>query len=141
MEMSEATGWSGARAARGFSVDAASLPLEGGVDPDFGTVRWRTLVSSDRTPSEALTLGLAEFAPRGTLLPHRHGPAEFYLGLDGAGIVTIDGVPHPIGPGIAVFIPSEAEHGVVAGAEGLRFAYGFPTARFAEVDYRFSQAG
>ncbi|EYD72657.1 cupin domain-containing protein [Limimaricola hongkongensis] len=139
--MCEATGRSGAPLARGFSVDAARLPLEGEGDPAFGTVRWRTLVSADRTPSEALTLGLAEFAPFGTLSPHRHALAEFYLGLEGTGIVTIDQEPHPIGPGIAVFIPGEAEHGVVAGPEGLRFAYGFATARFAEVEYRFSPAG
>lgn len=141
MELPGIAEWEGAPVARGFSVEASSVALEGGTDPAFGTVRWRTLVSADRTPSSGMTLGLAEFGPLGTLEPHRHGPAEFYLGLEGAGIVTIDGAAHPIGPGIAVFIPPEAEHGVVAGPEGLRFAYGFPTARFSEVDYRFSPRG
>ena len=52
--------------------------------------------------------------------------------------VTIDGVAHEIAPGVAIFIPAEAEHGTIAGEEGLRFLYGFPKDRFADVDYRFT---
>ncbi|MBN9886960.1 cupin domain-containing protein [Salipiger abyssi] len=121
-------------------ADAANTPLEGGEDPAFGSVFWRTLFCADRTPTKGMVLGIAEFGPMGTLLPHRHGPAEIYFGLSGAGIVTIDGVPHPLGPEIALFIPEEAEHGTVAGPEGLRFLYVFPRDRFADVEYRFSQA-
>lgn len=124
----------------GFAVDLMDLPLEGGEDPAFGTVRWRTLVCGDRTPSSGMVLGVAEFGPGGTLRPHRHGPAEVYFGLTGAGTVTIEGVPHRIAPGVAVYLPPEAEHGVVAGPMGLTFAYGFPTGRFADVDYRVSGA-
>ncbi len=124
-----------------FSVDTATLPLEGGTDPAFGTVMWRTLVCADRTPSSDMVMGLAEFGPGGTLLPHRHAPAEVYYGVEGSGTITIDGEAHHIAPGIAVFVPSEAEHGTVAGPEGLKFVYVFPNARFAEVDYRFSAAG
>lgn len=122
-----------------FSVDTATLPLEGGTDPAFGTVMWRTLVCADRTPSSDMVMGLAEFGPGGTLLPHRHTPAEVYYGVEGSGTVTIDGTPHRIAPGIAVFVPSDAEHGTVAGPEGLKFVYVFPNGRFAEVEYRFSQ--
>lgn len=122
----------------GFAIDAGVVPLEGGVDPAFGTVRWRTLICADRTPSSGLVLGVAEFGPGDTLAVHRHAPAEVYFGLAGSGIVTVDGVAHEIGAGIAVYLPAESEHGVTAGPEGLRFAYAFPTSRFAEVDYRFS---
>ncbi|MGR3375255.1 cupin domain-containing protein [Salipiger abyssi] len=121
-------------------ADAASAPLEGGEDPAFGSVFWRTLFCADRTPTKGMVLGIAEFGPMGTLLPHRHGPAEIYFGLSGAGIVTIDGVPHPLGPETALYIPEDAEHGTVAGPEGLRFLYIFPRDRFADVEYRFSQA-
>ncbi|MEM9248772.1 MAG: cupin domain-containing protein [Pseudomonadota bacterium] len=122
----------------GFAVDVGERPLEGGEDPSFGTVRWRTLVCADRTPSSGLVLGVAEFDAGGTLEAHRHGPAEVYFGLEGRGVVTIEGVCHEIRPGVAVYIPPEAEHRTVAGPEGLKFAYSFPTGRFTEVDYRFS---
>ena len=121
-----------------FSVDAAFTAMEGGTDPAFGTVNWRTLICADRTPSAQMVLGIAEFGPYGTLLPHRHAHPEFYLGISGDGVVTIDGIAHTIAPGVAIYIPGDVEHGTVAGIEGLRFAYGFPTDRFADVQYRFS---
>lgn len=123
-----------------FAVDATSLDVEGGTDADYGSVTWRTLVCGDKAPSNGLVAGIAEFGPGGTLNPHRHAPPEVYFGLEGDGIVTIDGAPHRIGPGIAVYLPGEAEHGVVAGPSGLRLFYTFPVSRFEEVDYRFSQA-
>ncbi|MFD1341675.1 cupin domain-containing protein [Litorisediminicola beolgyonensis] len=119
-------------------ANADHAPLEGGEDPAFGTVRWRTLFSSDRTETQGMVLGVAEFGPEGTLKPHRHEPAEFYFGLTGFGTVTIDGVAHELAPGVALFIPSDAEHGTVAGPDGLRFLYGFPKDRFSDVEYRFT---
>ena len=122
----------------GFAIDMAQLPLEGGEAAGFGTVRWRTLICADRTPSSGMVLGVAEFGPGGTLAPHRHGPAEVYFGLTGTGVVTIDGVAHVLRAGVAIYVPPDVEHGTVAGPEGLSFAYGFPTERFADVDHRFS---
>lgn len=119
-------------------ANADHAPLEGGVDPTFGSVQWRTLFCADKTATSGMVMGVAEFVPGGTLCPHRHGPAEIYFCLSGGGEVTIDGVAHELNPGTALFIPEEAEHGTVAGPEGLRFLYVFPRDRFAEVDYRFS---
>ena len=119
-------------------INAESLALEGGSDPVFGTCRWRRLFCADRTGTTGLIAGVAEFGPNDTLNPHRHGPAEIYFGLSGSGTVTIDGVAHAIAPGVAVYIPQEAEHGTVAGPDGLRFFYVFARDRFSEVDYRFS---
>jgi len=127
-------------AAAGFSVDAASRELEGGTDPAYGSVRWRTLLCADRTPSSGFVLGIAELDPGGWLPTHRHAQAEFYLGLSGSGTVTIEGRDHPIGPGVAVYLPCDAEHAVLAGEAGLAFAYGFATDRFADVTYRFTAA-
>jgi quercetin dioxygenase-like cupin family protein len=121
-----------------LAVDAMQVPLSGGIDPEFGTVKWRTLINGTEQSPRDMVLGIAEFEPGGTLLPHRHAPAEFYFGLEGSGIVEIDGVPHEITPGVAIYVPGNAEHGTIAGPEGLRFAYGFPTASFEEITYRFS---
>lgn len=121
-----------------FVVAEAECPLEGGTEADFGTVKWRTLICADKTPSTDMVAGVAEFGPLDTLEPHRHAPAEMYYGLSGSGTVTIDGVPHLIMPGVAVFIPPHAEHGTVAGDNGLRFLYVFPESRFSDVEYRFT---
>lgn len=119
-------------------VDAAQAPLNGGTDPAYGEVRWRTLINSSSENSRDMVLGIAEFEPQGRLLPHRHDPAEFYFGLEGSGVVTIDGTPHEIRPGVAIYVPAGAEHGTQAGDEGLRFAYGFAEPSFEQIDYRFS---
>ncbi len=119
-------------------VDCAQAPLEHDQAGGFGTVRWRTLICADRTPSDEMVLGVAEFGPGDRLEPHRHSPPEFYFGLSGEGTVWIEGETHRIAPGVAIYIPSRAEHAVEGGPDGLRFAYGFPRARFVDVDYSFS---
>lgn len=119
-------------------VDSAHVPLSGGTDPAYGCVRWRTLINGDADSPRDMVLGIAEFAPHGRLLPHRHDPAEFYFGLEGTGIVTIDGVAHQMAPGIAIYVPGNAEHGVEAGPDGLKFSYGFAAASFEAIKYRFT---
>lgn len=121
-----------------LSVNAAQIPLAGGTDPTYGEVQWRTLINGTETTERDLVLGIAEFGPGHRLKPHRHDPGEFYLGLEGSGIVTIDGVEHPITPGVAIYIPGNAEHGTVAGPDGLKFTYGFPNGRFEDIEYRFT---
>jgi quercetin dioxygenase-like cupin family protein len=71
-------------------------------------------------------------------MQHRHDPAEFYLGIEGDGIGTIDGVPHRVAEGIAVYIPANAEHGIIAGSCELRMTYGFAEGAFSDVEYRFT---
>lgn len=124
-----------------LAVNAAHVPLSGGTDPTYGEVRWRTLINGTAETPRDMVLGIAEFEAGGRLQPHRHDPAEFYFGLEGAGIVTIDGMPHDISPGVAIYIPGGAEHDTVAGGEGLRFAYGFPNGCFEDIEYQFSAQG
>ncbi len=105
-----------------------------------GDVSWFTLVSGDRTPSVALSAGLAEFPSDGTgLALHRHAQPEIYHVVAGEGIVIIEGVAHPVRAGATVFIPGDAEHGVRnTGAETLKIFYVFPTDSFSDVVYRYS---
>jgi len=124
-----------------LSVDASQVPLVGGTDPAYGEVRWRTLINGSVDTPRDMVLGIAEFEAGGRLLPHRHAPAEFYFGIEGSGTVTIDGEAHHISPGIAIYVPGNAEHGTVAGPDGLRFAYGFPNGQFEDIEYHFSAQG
>ena len=50
----------------------------------------------------------------------------------------MDGQLHHIAPGSAIFIPGNVEHGVRAGADGLKFAYGFGENAFSEIEYQFT---
>lgn len=84
--------------------------------------------------------GIAVCPPKtGSLALHRHAQAEIYHIIEGRGTVVIEGQKHPVEKGATIFIPGEAEHGVINETEEeLRWFYVFPTADFADVHYRFS---
>ena len=123
----------------GFIVDVAQTPTEGGTDPTYGGVTWRTLICADITPTREFVLGVADFKPGEKLHPHRHEPAEFYYCTSGTGEVKIEGAVHTVHQGVAVYVPTNAKHSVTAGPDGLCFLYGFAEARFSAIDYQFSQ--
>jgi mannose-6-phosphate isomerase-like protein (cupin superfamily) len=103
-----------------------------------GTVQWKTLVSGDITPSRGLTAGVARLRPGGALRLHRHAQAEIYLILEGTGVVTIEGEEREVGPGITVYIPGGAVHGIENRGSGeVRFAYILEADSFEDVEYVF----
>ncbi len=117
-------------------VRAADCELERW--PDI--VEWRTLVSADRTPTEGVTMGLAEIGPGATLegARHRHAHPEVYFVIDGSGFVHIDGVAHPIEAGAAVFVPGGAWHCAEnTGVTTLRLLYAFAADSITDVVYEF----
>lgn len=118
------------------------LPRDRFEDPSRGNVGWFTLISGDLTPTDTFSAGIAEFQPRdGILNLHRHDQAEIYYIIDGAGIMTIDGVEQEVMAGATVFIPGNAEHGIRnTGDAWLRLFYIFATDRFGDVVYRFPEA-
>lgn len=116
-------------------VDPADLPVERFADSSFGTVHWRTVFCGDRTPTEAMTCGLASLETGDYLALHRHAPPEIYFGVSGTARVVIDGVSHVLRPGTAVFIPGNAVHGIFAEDGPASFFYVFATDRFSEVEY------
>ena len=128
---------------RPFIVHEEDCELEGSEAIAPGSVRWRTLISGDRTPTDSLTAGIAELEPGDVRLfrPHKHAQAEVYYILSGEGVVTIAGIEHPVRPGTAVFIPGGAEHGARnTGTEPLRLLYVFPSDSFAEIEYQFPES-
>lgn len=88
-----------------------------------------------------MSAGIALCLPQtGHLCPHRHKQAEIYYIIEGQGEVTIDGVKSTVSKGSTVFIPGNAEHGIVnTGEEELKWFYVFPTGSFEDVIYRFSK--
>lgn len=131
------------KSVRPFVTNAGGRERDGWDDPAArGSVAWVTLLSGDTTPTDTFSAGVAEFAPNGgDLKPHRHTHPEIYHILQGTGVVTIDGTPHRLNAGDTVFIPGNAEHGVVNdGDELLRFFYVFAADRFSDVVYRFPDA-
>ena len=104
-------------------------------------VTWQTLLSADRTPTTALTIGTAEIAPAAPVegAIHQHADHEAYYFLRGVGAVHIDGVDHRVEPGSIVFVPGDARHFVRnTGDEPLKFVYVFGVDQFGDVEYRFA---
>ena len=103
-----------------------------------GGSRWKTLISGNVTPSEALTLGVSTLAPGGALHEHRHTQDEVYLVLEGSGLVRVGDEELTVGAGSAVFIPGDALHSCEnTGTSDLRVAYVFPADSFEDVEYVF----
>ncbi len=118
-------------------VDAALLPDERWDDPARGTIRYRTLISSPATDTCSIVCGVAIMAAGDTFALHSHAEPEVYFGLEGTGEVMIDGVAHELAPGVALFIPGGAVHGVPLALSPLRWFYTFATDSFDTIRYRF----
>jgi quercetin dioxygenase-like cupin family protein len=127
----------------GTTIDPEGLPWETWDDPELAArspLRWRLIFSGRRTPTEALSMGLAEFPPGAVLPLHRHAPAEVYHGLEGEGLVEVEGEPHRLRAGVSLFIPADARHRTTNTGPGpLRFLFVFPTDSFEEVVYHFEE--
>ena len=104
-----------------------------------GRLTFRTVFSADSTATQCFVTGVAELPKDGYLALHRHEQAETYHVLSGTGIVTLDGIEHPVRPGSNVFIPGFSEHGIRnAGALALRFFYALAADSFIDIEYVFS---
>jgi quercetin dioxygenase-like cupin family protein len=118
-------------------VDASALPDERWDDPARGSIRFRTLISAPSTDTSALVFGIAMMSEGDTFVLHSHPDPEVYFGLEGSGEVLIDGVPHHLGPGVALYIPGGAVHGVPLATGPLKWAYTFAADSFADIQYHF----
>lgn len=125
----------------GFVIHEEDCEFEGAPEATSGSVRWRTLISGDRTPTESVTIGVAELEPGESshFRPHRHAHAEVYYILAGEGTVFVSGSEHLVRPGTTVFIPGGVEHGALNTGTGLlRLLYVFPSDSFSDIEYEFT---
>lgn len=118
-------------------IDANALQDEFWDDQARGTIRFRTLVSAPGTPTDSLVCGVAMMEAGDTFALHSHDHAEVYFGLEGEGDVTIDGQQHRLAPGIALFIPGGAQHGIPRATGHLKWFYTFAADSFADIRYQF----
>lgn len=110
-------------------------------DPARGSLRWRTLISGALTGTEGIVCGVAEIAPGEHFALHSHAEPELYFGLEGEGMVLIDGQPHTLAPGVALYIPGHAVHGVPECHAPMRWLYVFARDSFDQIAYRFVHEG
>lgn len=118
-------------------VDANILQDERWEDLARGTVRFRTLISSPETRTDSLVCGVAMMAPGETFALHSHEHPEVYFGLEGEGEVMVDGHQHHLAPGVALYIPGGAIHGVPLATGPLKWFYTFAADSFSDIHYRF----
>ena len=118
-------------------VDLSALQDERWDDQARGTIRFRTLISAPETDTDKLVCGVAMLEAGDTFALHSHEHPEIYFGLEGEGDVMIDGHPHRLAPGIAIFIPSHAIHGVPRANGSLKWFYTFAADHFADIVYKF----
>ncbi|THD83115.1 cupin domain-containing protein [Aliigemmobacter aestuarii] len=122
-------------AARRVAVDDRADEAWG--DPARGTLHWRTLISGALTGTEGFVCGVAEIAPGEHFALHSHAEPEIYFGLEGEGEVMIEGETHRLAPGVALYIPGHAVHGIPLALTGMRWFYVFNTDSFEHIAYRF----
>ncbi len=112
-------------------------------DPDIrarSAIRWKLLLTRDRTPSTGMTLGLLEIPPGARLLRHHHALPESYYILEGTGTLEIDGQISSVSPGATIYIAPNASHRLVnSGPVTLRLLFMFPADSFDEVVYQFEE--
>ena len=119
-------------------IDQANLPDMTWDNAARGTIRWKTLISGDVTASDTLVCGIALMAKGDSFALHSHAQPELYFGLEGEVDVQINGTPHRLKPGVALFIPGDAVHGVLAADQPVRWFYTFAADAFPDIAYTFA---
>ncbi len=118
-------------------IDASTLPDARWDDPARGTIRFRTLISAPGTTTTGIVCGVAMLSAGDRFPLHFHAEPEVYFGLEGTGEVLIDGMPHSLGPGVALYIPGGAVHGVPLATGPMTWFYTFAADRFDDIRYHF----
>ena len=123
-------------------IHEPAQPFEQTIDLPGGRTHWKTLLSADRTPTNAMTVGITEIEPSEDkqFFLHQHAQPEVYHILAGHGVVKISGEEYAVQPGSLVFIPGDAPHGLRnTGSEVLRLLYVFAVDSLEQVVYKLPE--
>ena len=75
-------------------------------------IRWRTLISGEKTPTTGISMGTLEVPPGAVMNAHHHSPLEVYYLTSGKGqLLCGDKVKH-VRAGDVVYIPANEVHGI-----------------------------
>ncbi len=100
--------------------------------------RYKTFFAGGDTPTSGLVQGILEYPPGARSLAHWHTPVETYYVLSGTGMGRIGDAILPIGPGDAVFVPSEVVHSFEnAGDDILRVLWTLNCDGLEDIDFTF----
>ena len=117
------------------------------VDPPMwpiDKIRWKTLVSEERSGSRDLLLGIAELDAGEVHVLHDHpDSSEVYYILQGTARAVMNGRQIEVGPGTALFFPPQTKHEIAnIGDQTLTFLWAFNkgTAELERWDERYTKA-
>ena len=118
-------------------VATDNLPKERWGNPARGSICWQTLLSAGLTQSNSLVCGVATLEIGDDFALHRHEEPEVYFGVEGEAEVMVDGKTCQLSPGVAIFIPANAIHGINAVTTRVRYFYVFAADCFDDINYHF----
>lgn len=99
-------------------------------------IRWRTLLSSDATPSQGISMGTLEVPPGASLTTHYHSPLEVYYLTEGEGQLLCGDKIKNIRAGDVVYVPGKEVHGVKNISDNpLKLIWVFPCDTYSEITY------
>lgn len=102
-----------------------------------GALRWKVLVSSPRTGTSGLSMGVLEIPPGTSLEPHHHHPQEVYYVTEGRAEAYVDGRWTAVEQGDVIYWPGDFPHGIRNRGDGTcRVVWMFPTDSYDEIEYR-----
>lgn len=120
-------------------VNSADIAKENWADPARGMISWQTLLSAGVTQTNSLVCGLATLEAGDAFALHQHAEPEVYFGVEGETTVLVDGKSCRLAPGVTIFIPSRAVHGIARASERVRFFYVFAADSFDDIHYTFQE--
>jgi len=99
-------------------------------------IRWRTLLSGDKTATERISMGTLEIPPGATLDAHHHSLLEVYYLTSGEGRLLCGDTVKQVRAGDVIYIPANQVHGIKNISDHtLVLVWMFPTDTWSEIEY------